>query len=238
MGYVTIQTDSGKIQAFLGEPADSDQVPGVVVVHEALGLTDDIKAYCNRFAEEGYLALAPNLFSRGSKFRCLIETFRSLNRGEGRAFDDIEAARRHLVEHPRCTGRVGVIGFCMGGGFALLMAPRDVFNVAAVKYGRLPEDAEQILPGSCPIVASYGDQDFTIRGGAERLERVLTALDVPHDVKEYSGASHSFMNRHTGGMHLLGRVTGFGYHQSSAEDAWRRVLTMFSEYLAPTAAQS
>ncbi len=231
MSDTTIQTDMAKIRGFLCEPSGSDPAPGVLVLHEALGLTDDIRAYCQRFADEGYLALAPDLFSHGRKFRCLVETFRALNRREGQAFRDIEAARQSLAEHPRCSGRVGVIGFCMGGGFALLMAPRGLFEVAAANYGRVPEDAERLLQGACPIVGSYGGRDRPLRHHADRLERALSSLDVPHDIKEYPDAGHSFMNRHGGVLRLIGRVAGMGYHAPSAEDAWRRVLAMFREHL-------
>jgi carboxymethylenebutenolidase len=228
---VMIQSDVGQLEGYLAEPGGSDRVPGVVVIHEAFGINDDIRAYCRRFADEGFLALAPNLYTRGSRWRCMIETFRTLHQGQGQAFSDIEAARQHLAEHPRCSGNVGVIGFCMGGGFALLMAPRGQFGAAAVNYGRVPEDAERILQGACPIVASYGGRDRRLAGSAERLERALMVLDVPHDVKEYPDANHSFMNRQEGILRLLGRVTGFGYHEPAAQDAWRRVLALFREVL-------
>jgi carboxymethylenebutenolidase len=233
MAYVTIKTEGGAIRGYLAEPISSERAPGVVVVHEALGLTDDIEGYCQRFAAEGYLALAPDLFSRGSMLRCLVDTFRTLSRGVGQAFADIEAARQHLIQHPLCTGRVGVIGFCMGGGFALLMAPRDSFEVAAVNYGRVPEDAESPLQGSCPIVGSYGEKDPLQGGYADRLERAVAELGIPHDVKEYPEAGHSFMNRHRGALRLIGRVIGTGYHAPSADDAWRRITEMFGEYLHP-----
>jgi carboxymethylenebutenolidase len=86
------------------------------VLHEAFGLTGDIRAHADRHAREGYVALAPDLFSWGATLRCLVASMRAVMRGEGRAFSDIEAARTFLAGHDRCDGRVGVIGFCMGGG--------------------------------------------------------------------------------------------------------------------------
>jgi carboxymethylenebutenolidase len=231
MNDVTIETPNGSIRGYLVEPLGTDPAPGVVVIHEALGLTEDIKGFCHRFASNGYLALAPDLFARGSMFRCLMQTFRELNQGKGQSFQDVEAARGHLMQHPRCTGKVGVIGFCMGGGFALLMAPRGQFDVAAVNYGRVPEDAESLLQGACPIVASYGGADPNLAGHAERLERALTHLGVAHDVKEYPEAGHSFMNRQHGVMRLIARVPGFGHHAPAAEDAWERVFAMFDAHL-------
>jgi len=161
----------------------------------------------------------------------LRSTFRALARGEGPAFDDLGASRAWLAERPDCTGRIGVLGFCMGGGFALLAATRG-FDVAAPNYGQLPEDAETALRGACPVVASYGGRDRTLRGAAERLNRTLSDLGVEHDVKEYPDAGHSFMNRHNSGpLAVVERVGGFSYHHPSAEDAWGRIFRFFDSHL-------
>jgi carboxymethylenebutenolidase len=231
MGDVKIHTDGGALRAFLSEPEGTNLAPGVIVLHEILGLNDDIRGYCRRFSAEGYLALAPDLFSSGARWRCLLSTFRALGQGDGQAFRDIQASRDFLADLPRCTGAVGIIGFCMGGGFALLMAPSGGFAVTASSYGRVPDDPHSLLAGACPVVGSYGARDWTERGHAGRLERALTDLGVPHDVREYPEASHSFMNEHHGAWRLFGRITGFGYHGPSAEDAWQRVLAAFGKYL-------
>jgi carboxymethylenebutenolidase len=158
-------------------------------------------------------------------------TFRSLSRGEGKPFDAIEAVRAWLREQPETTGRVGVIGFCMGGGFALLTANRG-FDASAANYAHLPKDLDAALSGACPIVASYGGKDLSLRGAARKLEAGLERAGVPHDVKEYPGAGHSFLNRHPFGPGgALLRVVGVGYHGPSAEDAWRRILRFFEEHL-------
>jgi carboxymethylenebutenolidase len=163
----------------------------------------------------------------------VIATVQASRSGRGSAYEDIETARRWLVERDDCTGRVGVIGFCMGGGFALLSAPRYEFGVASVNYGDVPKDAVGQLRGACPIVASYGRRDRRLRGDAERLEATLTELGVPHDVKEYPDAGHSFLNRiNVGPLFVpLVRLAGFDYHHPSAEDAWRRIFTFFDQYL-------
>ncbi|WP_328223236.1 dienelactone hydrolase family protein [Streptomyces sp. NBC_00310] len=147
-----------------------------------------------RLARAGYLALMPDLFADGGARRCLVPTMRAATSGRGRAWADLEAARQTLAEHPDCTGRVGVIGFCMGGSFALVAAGRGAFDAASVNYGLLPEDAERALAESCPVVASYGGRDRMLKGAAARLESVLEGAGVPHDVKEYPGAGHSFLN--------------------------------------------
>ena len=123
----------------------------------------------------------------------------------------------------------------MGGGFALLSAPRFDFAAAAVNYGEVPGDPTARQAGSCPIVASYGGRDRTLRGRAQRLETALSELDVEHDVKEYPDAGHSFMNRISFGPGLssAAHLVGFDYHHPSAEDAWRRILSFFDQHLSP-----
>ncbi len=221
-----------ELRAYLAVPPTGEGPwPAVVVVHEALGLNDDTRQQADRLAAAGYLAVAPDLFTAGGVLRCLRSTFRAMLRGEGAAVGDLEAARRWLVERSDSTGRVGVLGFCMGGGFALMAATRG-FDAAAPNYGAVPEDAERVLAGACPVVASYGERDRMFRGAADRLEGVLTRLGVPNDVKEYPGAGHSFLNRHNlGPFSVLEKVAGFEYHQPSAEDAWARILRFLDEHL-------
>ncbi|MCX6462188.1 MAG: dienelactone hydrolase family protein [Pseudonocardiales bacterium] len=222
------------LRAHLAVPAGAGPWPGVVVLHEAFGLTDDVRAQADHLAAQGYLAVAPDLFTRGG-VRCLRATFAASLSGEGAAFGDIEATRLWLAARPDCTGRTGVIGFCLGGGFALVAAARG-FDVAAANYGRLPRGAPDLLRGACPVVASYGGRDATLRGTAARLDGLLTDLGVEHDVKEYPDAGHSFLNRETGVLAGVMRVTGIGgYHEPSAADAWTRILGYLDKHLRAAA---
>jgi carboxymethylenebutenolidase len=205
--------------------------PGVVVVHESFGLNDDIRQQADRLAAAGYLAVAVDLYSAGGALRCIRSVFRALSRGAGPAFEDIDATRRWLAARDDCTGRVGVIGFCMGGGFAILTAARG-FDASAPNYAHLPKDLDGALRGACPMIASYGGKDRTLRGTAAELEDGLRRAGVEHDVKEYPDAGHSFMNRHDlGPGGALLRVAGIGYHEPSAEDAWGRILRFFEAHL-------
>ena len=237
MPDITIQaTDGSQIDAYQVSPAvGSGPWPGVLLVHDIFGLTTVVRTHADRLADAGYVAVVPSLYSRGGAFRCVKATFAALTSGEGPAFADIEAGRRWLTERDDCSGQVGVIGFCMGGGFALLSAARG-FDASSVNYGLMPKDLDAALAGACPMVGSYGGQDRQLKGAAARLDAALAGRGIPHDVKEYPGAGHGFLERYNVGPFApLLRVGGMGYDHDSAEDAWRRILRFFAEHLAPAA---
>jgi len=227
-------SSDGDLRAYVATPDGAGPWPGVVVIHEAFGLTDDIRRQADRFAGAGYLALAPDLYSWGLKARCLVSTFRTLFSGRGRAVDDVNAARAFLGARDDCTGRVGVIGFCLGGGLAILASP-DGFDAAAPNYGEVPRNAATRLEGACPMVASYGGADRMMRGRPQRLESALSKLGVEHDVKEYPGVKHGFLFEHSGKSKLAEPVM-VRYDAAAADDAWRRIFTFFDSKLKEPAA--
>jgi carboxymethylenebutenolidase len=225
-------TDSLDLDAYIATPSGEGPWPGVVVVMDALGMSDDIKGIADRFAANGYLAFAPNLYS-GRGIKCVVATLVASRSGSGEAYDHIEAARKLLVARGDCTGKVGIIGFCMGGGFAVMSAPRFDFAAASVNYGEVPGDAVDKLAGACPIVASYGKRDKSLPNRAARLESALTTLGVAHDVKEYPNAGHSFMNKLSVGplkpaLHFL----GLDYVDDASEDSWSRILAFFKTHVS------
>ena len=219
-------------RGYLAVPAGTGPWPGVVVIHEVFGLNADIRKHADRLAAAGYLALAPDLFQGRPWARCVRSAIRQLHAGSGPAFDALDAARDLLAKRVDSTGKTGVIGFCVGGAFALLCAPRGEYSAAAVNYGEVPKDAEQILAGSCPVVASYGGRDMMGPGHPERLESALTALDVPHELKIYPKAGHSFMSPKPAALKPVTMLTRLDYNPEAAEDAWRRILAFFGQYLS------
>lgn len=229
---IELATPDGPIEALLDIPDGPGPWPGVVVIHDAIGYAADMEAISERIAGAGYLAVSPNLYSRGGRARCITRVFRELLTQRGRALDDILAARDHLLGMPDCSGKVGVAGFCMGGQFALILSPKG-FGAAAPFYGTpLPRHLEETLEGACPIVASFGGRDPMGIGAPNRLRRVAEHKHIPHDIKVYPGAGHSFANKLPG--QPLIRIAGFGYNDAATADAWARVFAFFGEHLRAT----
>jgi carboxymethylenebutenolidase len=223
-----------ELTGFLARPRGDGPWPGVVMVHEAWGLDDVMRQSADRLAGMGFLTLAPDLYGWAGKVRCMIAAIRSLRAGTGRPFADLENCRDWLRERSDCTARVGVVGFCQGGGFALMTANRG-FDVSSVNYG-LPEprDLAGAVRGACPVVASYGGRDRGSAGVAGRLEAALSDAGVEHDVKEYPSAGHAFLNAAANGPTVLRPLfarMGSGPEPVAAADAWGRIERFLHRHL-------
>jgi carboxymethylenebutenolidase len=154
-------------------------------------------------------------------------------REKGPAHAVVAAARRCLAERPEVdAARLGVTGFCMGGGFALLAAADDAYAVAAPFYGAVPRPTER-LRGVCPTLAQYGERDRQFVGHAARLSKHLEALGVEHEVLVHPGVGHSFMNDHDTKLFALGRHLPMhaGYDAPTERLAWERLLAFFDEHM-------
>jgi carboxymethylenebutenolidase len=237
-GPIEISTPHGSMPGYCAVPSSEPPWPGVVVVHDFTGMSEDLRSQARWLADEGFLAVAPDLYYWGSRLACLRTIMRDIGNRRGRTFDDIDAARRWLADQDVCTGRVGAVGFCMGGGYALALAADWGYSATSVNYGGCPTDAQAWLPRACPIVGSYGGADRSPLGGraGERLDRLLTDLDIPHDVKIYPGVGHGFMNDHdpadtTLVLRFLARISGTRFDEAATTDARRRISAFFHTHL-------
>lgn len=207
--------------------------PGVLVLHELFGLNDDIRRIADRFADMGYVAVAPDLLD-GGKLACVARAMAQLQRGEGSVVDAAEGHLRSLAEREDVLdGRVSVAGFCMGGSFALLLGARGTAKVISANYGGFPGD--DVAQRLCPVVASYGGRDRVFGTHGEKLSRALDHTQTPHDIVTYPDAGHSFMNQvddHPVANALVGRpLMAVAFDEGAAEDSWQRIETFFAEHL-------
>lgn len=235
MPDITLALPTRTIVGYLASPPGDGPFPAVVVIHEAFGLNDDIRRIADRVADAGYLAIAPDLLD-GGRLVCMAQAMAALQRGEGALRDVAE----HVVDWLGGRGdvaadRIGVIGFCMGGGFAYLLGLTGKVAAVAPNYGMPPKDLQR-LERSCPVVASYGGRDRIFRKYGPRVEDVLDRAGIDHDVLTYPAAGHSFMNDAEGHtiMKLVGRpLLAVGFDPAAAEHAWQRILRFFGEHLRP-----
>jgi carboxymethylenebutenolidase len=210
------------LRGYLVHADGTEVAPGVVVIHEIFGLNENIRSIADRFGEAGYSALAVDLFSGGIQPLCLLRIFYGLllRPFANGTLAELQDALQFLKNDPGVDpDRVGVIGFCMGGSYALQLAcVKNGPRVASVFYGQNPRPLDAVAR-ACPIVGSYPEPDFTA-GQARSLEKALIRHSVPHDIKIYSGARHSFFND-----------ASARYDAEASADAWGRTLAFFNEYL-------
>jgi carboxymethylenebutenolidase len=162
-------TDARSHEAALVLPDEGNPpFPGVVVIHDIYGFSADLKRHCQRFADAGYAAIAPDLY-KGGRPGCVVKTLTSMATGKGFAYEVIDAARNVLAARDDVdANRIGIAGFCMGGGFALIAAADQSFAVAAPFYGAVPNEASR-LEGLCPTIAQFGKKDTVFLPQAKRL---------------------------------------------------------------------
>jgi carboxymethylenebutenolidase len=208
--------------------------PALVMIYEAFGMTAEMRRVARDLAAEGFVVLIPDLFARrGPRALCVARALRTAMRGDGRELEDIEMARRWLAAHEAVDPeRIGAIGFCLGGSFALLLARTGLYKVSAPFYSSLAVD----MTRSCPVVASYGGRDRQLAPAIPRLRAALEKNAVPYDLEVYPTAGHSFLNHATNGPRVfrpLLKVAHVGPDPVAAPDAWRRIEAFFGRHLQP-----
>jgi carboxymethylenebutenolidase len=207
---------------YLAVPDGNSPHPGVVVIHEAFGLNDHIKDVTRRLADAGYATLAVDLFTGRNRAVCMARYMAGAVGGSVNRFgvEDLKSALTLLATMTNVDPlRLGAVGFCLGGGFAIAWACTDTrLKAIAPFYGANPRPLD-VTRRLCPVVGSYPEKDFTARSG-RALDRALTGFQIQHDIKVYPGTRHSFFND-----------TRPSFDREAANDSWSRLLNFFEEQL-------
>lgn len=223
--YVTYPSPEGhgQVRGYLVRPAKaSGKVPAVVVVHENRGLNPYIEDVARRLGKAGFIALAPDGLSSVGGYPGNDELGKELQAkvDPGKLMNDFFAAIEWMKKHPDATGKVGITGFCYGGGVSNAAAVAYPELAAAVPfYGRQP-DAKDVPKIKAPLLLHYGELDKAINEGWPAYEQALKANGKTYEAYIYPGVNHGFHNDSTP-----------RYDKAAAELAWSRTLEWFKRYL-------
>jgi len=226
-----VQYPSGNVtvRAYVAAPQIRERRPTVIVIQEWWGLNDHVKDIAKRFAAEGYVAIAPDLYSRLQNEVVPLtnpnragELMGALKQEEG--LNDLNATVAYLKTVPEVDpARIGVIGFCMGGSYALMLPCVNGDIKAAVPfYGQVPNPDSPLQQLSAPVLYIYGEDDGWItKADVQRLAVALKKYNKPGEIKTYPGAPHAFFNDLRKEVH----------RPAEAKDAWARTLAFFQQHL-------
>ncbi len=220
---VEFSNNGGTTSAYLAIPAKGNG-PGVVVIQEWWGLVEHIRKVCDRFAAEGYVALAPDLY-HGKTARSPDEAGKLMMAIRiDRAEKDLRAGIQYLLNHDATTGdSVGTIGFCMGGALSLYAATKNAqVGACVVFYGGHPNVKPDLANLQAPMLGIYAERDgFVTPDSVEELESKLKQLGKSVEVHIYPNVDHAFFNDDRPEV----------YNQNAAQDAWKRVIQFFARHL-------
>jgi carboxymethylenebutenolidase len=208
----------GKMRGYLARLAGDRRRPAILVVHENRGLNPHIEDVARRLALEGFLAFAPDALTPlggypGDEDKAR-EAFAKLDQGKSR--EDFLAAVALLEKHPESTGRVGVVGFCYGGGIANMLATRVPELAAAVPFYGMQPAAEDVAHIRAPMLIHYAEHDERIDAGIPAFEKALKDNKIDYQIFTYPGTQHGFNNDTTP-----------RYDAGAAALAWRRTVDFF-----------
>jgi carboxymethylenebutenolidase len=234
---VTFERAGDTLKAHLATPVKRSG-PGLVLIPDVRGLVEHYRDVARRFAAEGFVTLAVDLYSREGApvlqdMAAVTRWIRELP--DARVLDDLGAAVAYLARRPEVAGRpVGITGFCMGGQYALMAACAVPGIAACVSwYGMLryaerddrkPASPLDLAPRlACPYLGLFGEEDGLIpRADVEELRSILAAAEKTFEIRTYAGAGHAFFND----------TRPDAYRPEAAADAWRRTLAFLGEHLA------
>ncbi len=214
--------ETGEILAHFARPKGDLKLPGVVIIHENRGLNPHTEEVARRVALEGFLAIAPNALSPLGGTPEDVDEARSLMQklDSQSTIQNFVAAVKYLKTHPKSTGKVGVTGFCWGGGVTNQIAVNSPdLKAAAPFYGRqpAPEDVPKI---KASLLLHYAGLDERINKGIPAFEAALKEASVDYKIFIYEGAGHAFFND-----------TSSRYHEEAAKLAWERTIAFFKQKL-------
>ena len=225
----TVQYQSGKVgmKAFVAAPQTKDKRPAILIVQEWWGLTEHIKNIARRYAAEGYVAIAPDLYSRlghalttdAGEAGKLMNT---LKQEDG--LTDLNATVAYLKSVPEVdAAKIGITGLCMGGSYALMLPCVSLEIKAAVPfYGQVPNPDTPIQKLACPVLYLYGEDDGWItKADVQRLVAALKKYNKAGEIKTYPGAPHAFFRDTDPSV----------YRPEAARDAWVRTKAFFKQHL-------
>ena len=214
----------GNTGGYLATPKQGSG-PGVIVIQEWWGLVDHIKDVCERFAGEGFVALAPDLY-HGKTTKSPDEAGKlMMSMRIDEAEKDISGAIEYLLNHEATTGdKAGVVGFCMGGALALYTATKNAkVGACVVFYGGHPKVKPDLPKLESPVLSISGDKDKSVTPDVvHKLEQQLKSLGKQVDVVIYPGADHAFFND----------TRPTVYVPEAAADAWQRTIDFFRKHLS------
>jgi carboxymethylenebutenolidase len=217
------RADGLEVSGYYSKPADpaGGDLPGLIVIHEWWGLNDNVRRMTDQLAAQGYRALAVDLYE--GQVADSPERAREIMQGvdEERATANLRRAYEYLAGQG--ADRVGVLGWCFGGGWSLqaALAMPDELDAAVIYYGRLVTDREQLAQLEMPVLGLFGAEDEGIPVESVReFESVMKELDKDVTVQVYEGANHAFAN-----------PTGDRYDAEAAEDAWSRTTAFLEQHL-------
>ncbi len=220
---IQFPSDSHTTPGYLAQPDDGKPHPGIVVIQEWWGLVPHIKDVAERFAREGFVALAPDLYHGKAASEPDEARKMAMQLDRARAIQEIKGAAAYLRKSPAVSPKkVGVVGWCMGGGLALSAAAHDGDIGAAVAFYGQPLDAQDTAKLHVPVLGLYGEKDRSITPQAvSEFEKELERNHVSHEIKTYASAGHAFFND----------TRSDAYRPEAAKDAWNRTLEWFRRYL-------